>query len=265
MSITSVNKQVSPASIPCGGTFRVTLTLNASPDDGGAAGATNILVSERLNPDFEIAEILPPTIGTASQTDGRSLTWTIQSLGTGSSETAVLSFQARHTGQTSGTLAVNDSIVLTDQEGDSVVFPAPAVTASPCEAPAPIFLDAEIPFGTSRQYELFCVPGAPPISSIQINAQILDVMTDRCIQLTACLEQSGRETGTSVRQTQDFYIPARHCRCRKDIVLSPIVFSPASQPPVSDNGACVSPAFRLSLSARIFNGPCPCEEIPEIE
>ena len=58
-----------------------------------------------------------------------------------------------------------------------------------CEAPAPIFLDAEIPFGTSRRYELFTVAGAPPVSSIQINAQILDVMTDRCIQLTASLER----------------------------------------------------------------------------
>ena len=35
-----------------------------------------------------------------------------------------------------------------------------------CEAPAPIFLDAEIPFGTSRRYELFTVAGAPPVSSI---------------------------------------------------------------------------------------------------
>ena len=95
-----------------------------------------------------------------------------------------------------------------------------------CEAPAPVFLDAEIPFGTSRQYELFTVAGAPPVSSIQINAQILDVMTDRCILLTASLEQPGAETGSTLRQTQDFYIPARHCRCRKDILVTPIVFTP---------------------------------------
>ena len=131
-----------------------------------------------------------------------------------------------------------------------------AVSAS--EAPAPIFLDAEIPFGTSRRYELFSVPGAPPISSIQISAQILDVMTDRCIQLTACLEQPGTETGTTVRQTQDFYIPAGHCRRRKDIVISPIVFSPSAPQDTPENGACVIPAFSLSLSARAFSGPSPC-------
>ena len=126
-----------------------------------------------------------------------------------------------------------------------------------CEAPAPIFL--EIPFGTSRRYELFTVAGAPPVSSIQINAQILDVMTDRCIQLTASLEQPGAETGTTMRQTQDFYIPARHCRCRKDIMVTPIVFTPAAQSASDEeNGDCVSPAFSLTLSARVFSGPCPC-------
>ncbi len=128
-----------------------------------------------------------------------------------------------------------------------------------CEAPAPVFLDAEIPFGTSRQYELFTVAGAPPVSSIQINAQILDVMTDRCILLTASLEQPGAETGSTLRQTQDFYIPARHCRCRKDILVTPIVFTPAAQTPSEEvNGECVIPAYRLTLAARIFNGPCPC-------
>ena len=128
-----------------------------------------------------------------------------------------------------------------------------------CEAPAPIFLDAEIPFGTSRRYELFTVAGAPPVSSIQINAQILDVMTDRCIQLTASLEQPGAETGPTMRQTQDFYIPARHCRCRKDIMVTPIVFTPAAQSASDEeNGDCVSPAFSLTLSARVFNGLCPC-------
>ena len=260
MSITSVNKQVSPASIPCGGIFTVTLTLNAAPGSGTTPGATKITVSETLNPDFEIAGLLPSAAGTAWQTDARSLNWTLPSLGTGAPETALLRFQVRHRGQSSGVLAVNESITLSDAQGDAVTFPSPTVTVGPCEAPAPVFLDAEIPFGTSRQYELFSVPGAPPISSIQINAQILDVMTDRCIQLTACLEQAGTETGTSVRQTQDFYIPARHCRCRKDIVISPIVFSSEAALPVPANGACVSPAFILTLSARVFNGPCPCGE-----
>ena len=84
-------------------------------------------------------------------------------------------------------------------------------------------------------------------------------MTDRCIQLTASLEQPGAETGTTMRQTQDFYIPARHCRCRKDIMVTPIVFTPAAQSASDEeNGDCVSPAFSLTLSARVFSGPCPC-------
>lgn len=258
MSITSVNKQVSPASISCGGTFTVTLTLNAAPGTGSNPGSTNISVNETLNADFEIAEIYSPTAGSAQQTGSRTLTWTIPSLGSESAQTAVLMFEVRHNGQNSGALSVNESITLTDTEGEAVTFPSPSVAVGPCEAPAPIFLDAEIPFGSSRRYELFSVPGAPPVSSIQINAQILDVQTERCIQLTACLEQAGTETGTSIRQTQEFYIPARHCRCRKDIVVSPIVFTPTAAQSSSDNGACVSPTFSLTLTARVFNGPCPC-------
>ena len=71
-------------------------------------GATDIMIKEKLTDDFELVDVEPPAKGTAIVTGVRSLHWNIDSLGTTSSESAVLHFTVRHVGDTTGDIHVND-------------------------------------------------------------------------------------------------------------------------------------------------------------
>lgn len=97
-------------------------------EDISCPGATNIRILDRVGADFAIAGITPPAIGTATALDSRTLCWNIDRLGVGGTENAELTFTVRHTGQSSGTKRVNESIAYTDAEGSTVTFPDPTVT-----------------------------------------------------------------------------------------------------------------------------------------
>ncbi len=113
-------------------------------------GATNIVIDEVVRPDFVITQINPPDKGTAQSTGQTSLQWKIPSLGVSGNEGASLEFFIRHTGQTSGTKPVNQSISYTDDEGNSVTFPQPQVnvdcpiiiTPEPCPVPVNFSMDS---------------------------------------------------------------------------------------------------------------------------
>ncbi len=63
---------------------------------------------------------------------GNVLTWTIDQLDT---EAATLTYTVTHDStQAGGVEAVNDSVVYTDDEGQSVVFPSPTVNVRGCAA-----------------------------------------------------------------------------------------------------------------------------------
>lgn len=112
-------------------------------------GATNIVVNEMVTSDFVITSVLSPTKGSASMLDARSLRWTIDELGVVGSESAVLEFFIRHTGQTPGTKQVNESITYSDNEGNLVSFPDPRVlvecdvVVNPEPCPQPVELTVE--------------------------------------------------------------------------------------------------------------------------
>lgn len=106
-------------------------------------GATNIVIDEMVNPDFTILNFNPPNKGTAVISGPQTLQWKIPSLGVSANEGAALEFFIRHTGQTSGTKLVNQSITYTDDEDNAVTFPQPevsvdcpiTVTPEPCPVP----------------------------------------------------------------------------------------------------------------------------------
>ncbi len=90
-------------------------------------GATNIVIDEKLNPDFVIFSVNSPDKGTATVLDATTLQWKIPSLGVSGNEGASLDFFIRHTGQMSGTKKVNASIIYSDDENNAVTFPEPEV------------------------------------------------------------------------------------------------------------------------------------------
>ena len=109
-------------------------------------GATDILINEQVNDCFQITAVSAPAKGTATLTGPQSLQWRIDELGVTASEGAVLEFTVQHNGQCSGTIEVNDSITYSDNDGNIVTFPSPAVTVDcgtvvtpePCPEPVEI-------------------------------------------------------------------------------------------------------------------------------
>ncbi|WP_249301504.1 hypothetical protein [Feifania hominis] len=112
-------------------------------------GATNIVIDETVMADFVITSILAPTKGSATMLNSRELRWTIPELGVDAGEGAALEFIVRHTGQTSGTKLVNESIEYSDTEGNVVTFPEPVVNVDcgivvnpePCPVPTNLTVD----------------------------------------------------------------------------------------------------------------------------
>ena len=111
-------------------------------------GATDVLILETLDADFELGEVEPPDKGSVIVTGPRSLRWSIDSLGTTKSESAALRFAVRHTGDATGSLHVNESIEYSDAEGNLVRFPDPEVYVDcgsdvypePCPEPRELIL-----------------------------------------------------------------------------------------------------------------------------
>lgn len=112
-------------------------------------GATNIVIDEVVNPDFEIMSVVPPTKGTAMMIDANTIQWKIDELGVSANEGASLEFYIKHVAQNSGEKLVNQSITYSDNEGNVVVFPDPSVTVEcgiivnpePCPIPVDLELD----------------------------------------------------------------------------------------------------------------------------
>ena len=88
-------------------------------------GATDIVIDEVLNSDFQIVCVNAPTKGSVSQTSSTTLQWKIAELGVTANEGASLTFSVRHVGTLGGLKKVNSSITFTDNEGSVVTFPDP--------------------------------------------------------------------------------------------------------------------------------------------
>ena len=112
-------------------------------------GATNIVINEKINPDFVITEIFDPTAGEAVMTGPTELKWTIPELGVSGNEGATLEFLITHTAGTNGLKQVNQEITYSDTEGNVVVFPDPYVetvceiVVNPEKCPEPIELSLD--------------------------------------------------------------------------------------------------------------------------
>ena len=108
------------------------------------AGATNIVITDKVMDCFTITSITSPSKGTASLVDMKTIRWTIDELGVTQSEGAVLEFTVTNTGDCEGTVNVNESITYSDTEGNVVNFPSPtlevdcSIVVHPEDCPEPV-------------------------------------------------------------------------------------------------------------------------------
>lgn len=112
-------------------------------------GATNIVIDEVLNDEFNIVQILPPNIGNASLINNTTLKWIIDELGKTTNEGASLTFEVKYLGDSSGVFEVNKSIQYTDDENNIANFGSPEISidctdvivVNPCPTPQNIDFD----------------------------------------------------------------------------------------------------------------------------
>lgn len=151
MGVVHSNKEVYPSKIECGGLFKIKLTVTAEPEDdkgGYKPGATDIVITDKVNDCFKIVAVSTPSKGTASLIDEKTLEWKIAVLGDKKSETATLEFTVQHVGSCTGSIEVNESVTYTDKERHKVTFPSPkievecgvVVVPEGCPAPANVII-----------------------------------------------------------------------------------------------------------------------------
>ncbi len=192
-------------------------------------GATNVLIDEVVNDDFEIISLTPPTKGSATTLNANTLRWQIPQLGVTTSEGAALVFTIRHIGQTSGDLQVNKSISYSDNEGNVVTFPDPAVEVDcgivvhpePCPAPQDITVS-----GCSDS--VIVDMGDVSLDSlgriVQLNVTIQNVCPNRRMALAVILTEVDDNGLELPRGMKAMTIPAHTAPTCRDVVVRCIKF-----------------------------------------
>lgn len=200
----------------------------------GTRGVTNVVVTETLNPDFTITNILTPNYGTVRQNNDNQLTWSISTLGTNETQEAVLEFYITHTGTTAGIKEINRAITYCDNEGTSVTFPSPTITVNDnCNCPttlSPITL--EVNAGNCREYQLYNAETRTN-ETLALNVIIKNLNQARELTLRVILFETRNSCLEEERDIQTFTISPTNCTCSScstNVIIRDINFTlPATE------------------------------------
>lgn len=181
------------------------------------AGATNIVIDEVINPDFEITNILPPEKGNALQTGSNAIQWKLEELGVSGEESAVLEFYIRHISQEPGEKEINAFISYSDDEGNEVIFPKPRVNVEcsgevipePCPKPIDITIKGCQDFVEIDAGDVYLESQG---SILQLNVTIKNVCPGKRAALAVILTEVDGNGKEYPRGMKTFTIPA-HKRC----------------------------------------------------
>lgn len=213
-------------------------------------GATDIVVEETLNDCFRILSVSAPTKGTATMTGMTTLRWTIDELGVTASEGAALTFEAQHVGACSGSVEVNDSIIYSDSEGNTVTFPSPSLEVNcgtdvfpdPCPVP--------VEFSVSGCEDSVIIDaGSITLGGlgriVQLDVTLQDVCPGRQVALAVVLTETDENGEEQSRGMRVFTIPAQTGDRCQDVTVRCIRF-------VLPEEAGSSMCAERTLQARVF-------------
>lgn len=229
-------------------------------------GATNIVINEKVNPDFIITSVLPPNKGTTFMVDANTLQWKISQLGVSASEGAALEFYIRHIATDSGTKLVNQSITYMDTEGNDVTFPEPTVEVDcgiviiPEECPTPIDFEAE------GCQEAFVVDlGDTYLEStgriVEFEVNIKNVCPQRRVALGIVLTEVDEQGLEYHRGTKTITIPMHDYPSCRDVLVKCIRFVlPEDLSLASENtrGMCNTRNFKARVITNYIDSDYDC-------
>ena len=192
-------------------------------------GATEVVIEDVVNADFEIISLSQPTKGTAVQLSPTSLRWKIPSLGVTGSESAQVDFFVRHVGLAAGEKPVNESISYTDKEGNLVLFPDPTVEVScdvvtyPEACPEPVEFTVE-----GCQDAVVVDMGEVYLESLgrilQLDVTLKNVCPETRVALAAILTETDEDGMEHQRGMKTMVIPAHSAPVCRDVQVKCIKF-----------------------------------------
>lgn len=207
-------------------------------------GATNVVINETVNPDFEIVSVTPPAKGSATALSTNAIRWQIAELGGKTTEGAALVFTIRHIAKTPGVKLVNQSVNYTDAEGNAVTFPAPVVEvdcgAVVCPEPCPAAQDIVVG-GCSDSVVVDM--GDVVLESlgriVQMNVTVKNVCPHKRVALGVILTEVDAQGHEHARGMKALTIPAHHYPTCRDVVVKCIKFVlPEDETPCAQDAMC---------------------------
>ena len=227
-------------------------------------GATDIELLETVEDCFEITAVATPGKGTATQTGARTLRWTIPELGATQREEATLTFTLRHNGVCSGPLAVDASIVYTDNEGNQVDFDDPVIEVdcggdvTPEACPEPVEITIE---GCEDSLEFHA--GDLELESLgrilQISVRLRHICPGRRVALAVVLTELDDKDREEKRGLKTLLIPAHHQSGCRDVTVRCVKFVlPEALDPEGGEGICNDRRFRARLFANYIDNDFAC-------
>lgn len=231
-------------------------------------GATNIVITDTVNPCFRITGIIEVTKGTTTIQSDNVIKWEMDELGTTSSEGATLEFSVEHIGACTGIVKVNENLDYTDTEGNIVLFADPTIDI---ECDEPICIE-ECPLATNItidgcddtiKYDVGDLYLDSLGRVLELNATIKNVCPNRRVALAAILSEIDENNIEYKRGMKTMVIPSHtNPECR-DIKINCIRFVlPEELDVSSDNSICNNRNFKVRfISHYIDNDYCCCENI----
>ena len=228
-------------------------------------GATQIIIDEILNPDFEIISIETPGKGTAQMINPNALQWKIPELGASAQEEAVLEFSVRHVGQMGGVKLVNDTILYSDKEKNPVTFPNPSVNVV-ChtheeveKCPEPVEFTAE-GCEDALEVDLGDVYLESQGRILQLDVTLKDICPGRRTAVAIILTETdcrGKEHESGMKIIT---VPAHHEPSCRDVKLKCIKFVVPENPAVCGSGMCKKRTFKARVLANRLDTDFKCCE-----
>lgn len=224
-------------------------------DDLVTPGATNIVIHELPAGEFTIESVDEPTLGDAELLAGGALRWTIPVLGADAQQTASLTFTLRDTGGATGPVKVNESVTLSDDARERVVFPDPVIdilagpnVAEPC--PVPVQVTAP-PCADSVHADLgdVTVPGMGRMLTVSLTLK--NVCPAREVAVGILVTEVLDGGGEAVRGYKSLTVPAQGGDACADVQLDGIRFV---LPETAAGGMCAPRTFRVRAFANAASG-----------
>lgn len=191
-------------------------------------GATNIRITDRVSPCFQITDVPSPTKGTAVQVDDTSVRWEIDELGVSQSEGAVLEFTVRHVGPCSGVVEVNESITYSDTEGNMVIFPSPELDVdcgTTCREHCPEPVDLAVDGCEDCVHFDAGDLGMESLGRIaKLDVRLRNVCPNKRVALAVLLSEVDQEGNEYKRGMKTMTVPAHTEECCRDVMVRNIKF-----------------------------------------